>query len=334
MRIRGIWWIALIALGFSTLAAADVVVLANGDRITGEVKRVWDEELFIETEYADEFPISLDQIVSIETDEVMEIELRDHTKVEGRLALDESGTMVLVTEEQTLPFAPSGIEELEEIEDGFDWEARSDLSFKATEGNSETMDTRWQAALTVKKGDHRHGAHARLEQIEQEGTTTRDQTTLGYRYSWFFAERWFFAAGTGYERDPVRDLDLRVTPGAGIGHQFFDDAYRLFEFSLGVAGIREEIAGVREDSSAAQWDMRYRRKVLKGDLEFFHDQKVWHYVAGRENTVVETRTGIRWDLWRDIYMNAQVNWDWEAEPAAGAEKEDVTYALGVGVEFD
>ena len=73
---------AMIALTFlcSALSArADIVTLSNGDRITGEIKRVWDGELFIETEYADEFAIDLDAVAQIESDRDFEIEFREHS---------------------------------------------------------------------------------------------------------------------------------------------------------------------------------------------------------------------------------------------------------------
>src|SRR6056297_3720130 len=87
-------------------ASADVVWMTNGDRITGDIKRVWDNELFLETPYADEFPIALDAVARIESDDPFEIELRDHSEITGRFGVDESGAMVLITETETRPFSP------------------------------------------------------------------------------------------------------------------------------------------------------------------------------------------------------------------------------------
>ena len=39
--------------------AKDVLVLKNGDRITGEISRIWDNEVTIEPEYSDEFQVDL-----------------------------------------------------------------------------------------------------------------------------------------------------------------------------------------------------------------------------------------------------------------------------------
>jgi hypothetical protein len=129
-------------------------------------------------------------------------------------------------------------------------------------------------------------------------------------------------------------LKYRYLPGAGIGYQFFDDAYRNFEISLSASGVIEEIGGEQSESFAPRWSLRYRREILDGDFEFFHNHDLSTYLSGRDNNVVQTSTGIRWDVWGDLYLNAQFDWNWESDPAAGNENEDITYVLGVGVEFD
>ncbi|MGB5325775.1 MAG: phospholipase D-like domain-containing protein [Pseudomonadales bacterium] len=43
-------------------AFADVLFMKNGDRISGEIQRVWDDQLYIVSDYADEFAIALDAI--------------------------------------------------------------------------------------------------------------------------------------------------------------------------------------------------------------------------------------------------------------------------------
>lgn len=325
--------ILLAIFGSPGVADADVLYMQNGDRISGKIKRVWDGELFIESDYADEFAVSLGAVARIETGGEFDIELRDHSEVKGRFAADESGAMVLVTADATLAFSPGAIEEMSEPEKYFEWESRSDFSLSGSRGNSETSDFLWQAYGSVKFGDHRHQLDLKFDRKEQDGLVTKEQQHSNYNYSWFFAEHWFLGAGIGYERDPIRQLTARYTPGIGIGYQVFEDADRLLEISLATIGVREKIAGATNDSSTARWQLRYRRDVTS-DLEFFHDHRLSVYLTGRTNRIADTSTGIRWDVWRDIYLNAQLDWNWESDPALGNEQSDLTYALGIGLELD
>ena len=50
-----------------------MLVLKSGDRISGDVKRIWDAELTIEPEYSDEFQVDLDAIFHIESTRDFEI---------------------------------------------------------------------------------------------------------------------------------------------------------------------------------------------------------------------------------------------------------------------
>ena len=115
--------------------------------------------------------------------------------------------------------------------------------------------------------------------------------------------------------------------------QVFEDADRLLEITLAAIGVRENIGGVTNDSTTARWTMKYRRDVT-GDMEIFHDHSLSVYLTGRTNRIADTSTGIRWDVWGDIYLNAQLDWNWESDPALGNEQSDLTYALGIGIELD
>ena len=333
LRIAACAPLALAFLSVAADARADVVTMSNGDRITGEIKRVWDGELFIETEYADEFAIDLDKVAEIQSDREFELELQDNTELTGRFGFDELGGMEFVSGEQRIPIAPMGIGELDEPEEYFEWNLRSDLSFSASSGNSDTANFLWQGDTGIKLGDHRHQLELRFDRNDRDGVATKEQYAGTYTYSWFFSDPWFLLTGVGYERDPIRQLADRYTGGVGIGLQVFDDANRLLELTFGAVNVRERLAGITNDSTTARWQLKYRRDITS-DFEFFHDHGVLQYLTGRTNTVADTTTGFRWEVWGDVYMNAQLDWNWESDPAPGQEQEDLTYILGIGIELD
>ncbi|MEM9333374.1 MAG: DUF481 domain-containing protein [Pseudomonadota bacterium] len=325
--------LAVALLALSPAAVADMVFMKNGDRISGEVKRIWDGDLFIDPEYGDEFSVELVQVLRIESDREFEVELPDHSEITGRFSTNAQGDPVFLSESSSRPLTPQDIEELEEPEDFFDWSLRSDLSWSLSRGNTRTDNLLWQADGNIKLGDHRHELDLRYDRQEQESVLNKEQQNALYLYSWFFTDPWFFAAGVGYERDPIRGLTSRITPGLGLGYQVFEDANRLLEVSLAAVQVRESIGGESNESTAARWQLTFRRDVTS-DLEFFHDHLVLSNLDGRDNLVADTETGIRWEIWSDVFFNVQLNWNWESDPALGNEQEDLTYALGLGLELD
>jgi hypothetical protein len=50
--------------------------------------------------------------------------------------------------------------------------------------------------------------------------------------------------------------------------------------------------------------------------------------------IVETRTGIKFDMAWDLVLTAEVETDWENEPAEDAKKWDTRYLLKIGFEFE
>ena len=75
---------------------ADVLILKNGDRITGEIKRIWDSEITIEPEYSDEFKVELPAIDHIESEREFDIELEDGTSLVAQLdGADADGNQIV-----------------------------------------------------------------------------------------------------------------------------------------------------------------------------------------------------------------------------------------------
>jgi len=340
---KSIWMAATAALlagAFFHPAHADVITMENGDRITAEVKRIWDNELYIEPEYGDEFSVDLDAVASIDSERNFEIELYDDTEIFGQLSVDQEGQPILVIESEVRPLSPMSIEELDEPEEYFEWEVLSDVSVNVNNGNANNADFLLQADGSVKFGDRRHGLkfaferQTQLNDVTGEEETTKEQDSIEYAYSWFFRDPWFLNLNIGWETDPIRDLSRRTTPGIGIGYQLWDDASRDLEFVFGADAVFEVIGGEETESLAPRISSRFSYKFMGGDLTVFNNLDVWTYTSGRPNDVFNSSSGIRYDITDDIYVNIQYDLDRESNPAEGASKTDTTYVLGIGVKLD
>ena len=73
--------IGALSLCLAPVANAGVLVLKNGDRITGEITAICDDEITIEPTYSDEFDVDLDIVAYIESDREFDIELSDGREV-------------------------------------------------------------------------------------------------------------------------------------------------------------------------------------------------------------------------------------------------------------
>ncbi len=315
----------------------DYVIMKNGDRITGEVEKIWNGEVFIEPEYGDTYAIELDYVAYIHTENPYEVEFRRGRRTEmivGRLDLGEDGRPVVIAEDTGRTYPLSNIDNMLEIEEFFDWEVRSDISVNVATGNTNTNSARFYALGTVKLGEHNHKLELTRDSALADGETTKDQTNVYYEDLWTFSNDWFVRGSVTWTRDPIRDLDSRSQFYLGPGIHIWDDSKRTLNFSAGPNLLVESISGENDQSVSVQAVFRYEQRFLDDDLVLFQQTDVQRVVSGRENRILNTSTGLRWELPRDIYVNLQLDFDYESNPADGRQKEDVTYLVGVGIELD
>jgi putative salt-induced outer membrane protein YdiY len=295
----------------------------------------WDNEVTIEPDYADEFQVDLPMVERIESDRDFEIEMPDGSEIVAKMAgVDEDGNQILETETGSVPVPLGSLRELDEPEDYYDWEVLVDYSFSLNEGNTDSLNSRLGGEGMFKHGDHRHIANVTYIQEEQDNLTTKDQSMLTYSYNFLFRDPWFFAANGQYEKDPIRQLEHRLTASAGIGRDIWNEPRRFLNVQVG-AGFRDEEIGIeKETSTVAVWSLRFRQDFFGDDFEVYHNHSIIETVSGRENTIIKTTTGIRYEITDLLYTNVSLDWDHETEPAGTAEGTDTLFVVGAGLEFE
>jgi hypothetical protein len=118
---------ALLIAAVNGQALADVVVMQNGDRFTGEVNRIWGNDLSIEPEYADEFVVDLDKVAYVESDREFDLTLDDGREVTARLeGAGASGTQTVTYDGQTREVPIVTLDQIAEVDDALDWESHID----------------------------------------------------------------------------------------------------------------------------------------------------------------------------------------------------------------
>ena len=318
----------------SQLACADVLVLKNGDRITGDIKRIWDDEVSIEPEYSDEFDVDLAVVERIESERQLEIELKDGRELVGLLSgLDADGNQTISTESETVAVPLAEFYELVEPEEDFEWESNVDLSAALNEGNTESFNTRLRADSTVRFSDHRHIGEITFYREELIGVQTQEQDLFQYDYNWMFRDPWFFSTKLSYERNPIIELEKRVILSLGVGRDIWDSPRRRLSVQLGVGAQSEELGIESEHNEVLTWSLRYEQDFFKGDLELYHNHSITENLSGRDNTSFKSTTGLRYEITDLLYGNLSVDYDYESDPVEPAVSEDLALLVGLGMEF-
>lgn len=332
--VRGLVAIFL-AVGLGSPATADVLVLNNGDRITGDVKHIWDDKVTVEPEYADAFDVDLDAIAHIESDRELQVTLEDGYDGTGTLAgAADGGEQVLQTPEGPRTIQLADIFEIEEPEDYIDWNSHVDFSSSLNRGNTDSENTKLRADGMYKRGDHRHRGELIFYREKLSGVQTQSNDLYVYDYNWLFNDPWFFSAELSYETDPIIELDHRVTVSAGIGYDIWKTPRKELSVKLGAGYQDEEISQMANESAVAVWALRFRHEFFSGDMSVFHNHTISTNLSGRDNTIFKSSTGLNYEITDLLYSSIALAYDYETDPVETAEPEDVSLLLGLGFEFD
>ena len=335
MRARCCYLVCLIFVLAGT-AHADVVVLKNGDRLSGTVDSIVGGRVVLETEYAGPVPIKMDAVESIETETALDFDLGDNS-VAGTLSL-ENGTQTLTSEAQSQPIELSAIQtasqnKLTLTDLGTDWESRADLSAIVSNGNSSTESYNTLIETTRKNINSEHKITLLVSNETAEDQTTKDVVDLDYAYKRFLSEKWYASGNGEYFQDRLKDVDQRITLGAGMGYQFWDNSLGAFSTELGISAVREDLNGDTESNPAIRWGLAYNRFFLAKRLELFHKQSILFIPDSDRGEVLASSTGVRFALSDRIDSTARVDLNHETDPPEGSSSSDVTYTVGIGIKF-
>ena len=324
------------ALGQSGLALADTLIMNNGDRITGRLDSISGGKAVFETQYAGRVFVSVDQIDSMLTDDAYTVRLGDD-RLSGAF-IEDHGEQALATRTGSEQLTLSDIRSAAQSRSQFiplslDWSVRLDLSLSLADGNSST-----EASNVLLEADFHDELNAHLLTVllareEGEGLRTKDQLDVDYGYRRFISERWYGAANAEYFQDTLKDIDLRITLGAGMGIQVLDNSLENLATDLSLSAVQEDIGGASSTKPALRWGVDYQRFLFAKTVELFHRQSILQLLSDENGQVFSSSTGIRYVFSERIDTNFRIDLAYESDPPPGNEKTDTTYSLGVGLKF-
>ena len=329
-------WNFWVLLALTCTAQADVVELNNGDRITGTVDSIVGGRVLVETEYAGLIPVQLDAVVAIQTEAAFDVRTSGGS-VNGKLAMVD-GQQNLVTDSASQPIALSDIRSAGQSNLSLtrftgEWTSRADLSAVVSSGNTDTASYNTLVESEYKAGTAEHKVSLLVSKEEAEEDTTKDTVDLDYGYKRFISDKWYASGNAEYFRDKLKDIDQRITLGAGMGYQFWDNSFGAFSTDLGVSAVQEDLDGDSESNPAVRWGLDYKRFLMSKKLEVFHSQSLLFIPDSDRGEVFESSTGLRFALSDRIDSTVRVDVNHETDPPPSASKTDVTYSLGVGIKF-
>jgi hypothetical protein len=200
----------------------DVLVLSNGDHVTGEIKELTRGKVRFKTDPMGTVYIKWQDIVSITSDKIMEVELESGQKFFGSVQpSSEPGQDEIVTGKTLIGVRHLSVVRVTPIKDNF-WsrmDGSIDLGLSFLQQNSQ-LDYNLGAEVKYRAENSRSSIKissiVRLQNDTE--TTNRQSITLAHVQS--FAPKWFWAGVGAFDANAELSLDGRTSAGGGAGRWF------------------------------------------------------------------------------------------------------------------
>ena len=278
----------------------DVVMLLNGDRITGEIKSLQTGLLNFKTDNMGTIDIEWIKIDKIWTDNIFEVELVDGRTYYGSIEPgNDSGTLLVkgVTLETRLFM--EYIVKITRIKESF-WDI---LSGYIKLGVSYTKASQIGQLSFGFNGKYRTKVFYSELNANSVITTTKDKSTsrkqdIFLTYNRFLENRWYWAGIIGAEENTELGIKLRTSFGGGIGNNFIQTNVNWLSGLAGLTLNREWFI----DSTKAKYNIE---GLLNSNYQLF----IYDHPKVSLETSLNIFPGIT-DFGR-IRSNLDVNLDWE-----------------------
>lgn len=330
--------LALLALcGESALA--DVVTLANGDRLTGEVSRLRGGKLEFVTGYAGTVFIDPKQIASVETERDVTVILKDYTRRIGRLVPAPPGQIAVLQSGDMEPavIAPGRVSALLPGRvTASDWRVtgRLNAGLSDSSGNTEVRRMNLDSELVARKGRDRWFLGLRGSQATDRGNETEANATATLKYDRFLTEHLYGYGGSTLEHDRFKDLRLRATLGGGLGVQILESARTNLALEAGLDRVRTDFFSAADQLTyAARFGTRFDHWLIEGWTQLFHFNQVYVGLHEASQSFARTQTGLRFPVRSGLFLSLQYNVDWDGDPAPDRRSVDRTLLFSVGYKW-
>lgn len=326
------------ACSFAVSAFADVVILDNGDRITGTITGLAGGKLTINTGYAGDVKIDLGKIQSMQSEGSMTVELQNNRRLYGTIS--GSGARLNVKDDSGTEPTPVDATKITDIVPGHvtgeEWKFSGHLNagYSDSSGNTDVGRAHFDGELVAQKRKNRFTTGVAVNRASDTGVET-ESNALGYfKFDHFFTAKWYNYANTTLEHDKFKDIRLRTTYGVGTGYQAIASSRTNLALEAGVDYVTEDFYVAQDDQfPALRLALRFDHYLIPARLQVFQTTEGFISAGSVKQSFARTKTGFRFPLMANFVGTAEYDIDWDANPQAGRTSMDRILLFSLGYKW-
>jgi putative salt-induced outer membrane protein YdiY len=328
-------FVALALVVAGSMSQAGVLLLSNGDRISGELIIIADGDLRWQSDLAGEIVVPQTNVSGVEARDIFEVVLDERRQLT-------SCQLQLKGKQQLLSCAQGLVEvsswktvarvSARPLEKRDRWRSTGDVAvaLRDSAGNTEQRGIAIDVKASWRRADKRHTVVAEYRTQEDRDIKNEDSRRLNYQHDLFVSDKWFLRSTLGWERNLFQDLEQRGLLGGGVGYQFVDTELMRLALEGGLAYVTERYqADSDRDALALRGGTDFSAKINSFGLQFFHRNTVLQMLNDASDWRVQSETGFRLPIVSRLSAQAKLKFDYQNMPAGDSDALDRTWLFGV-----
>lgn len=317
----------------------DIVVLVNGNAVTGEIKSLEFGLLKYSTDSMGTVNIDWEDVTSLTSNQYIEVEVSSGSKFHGNLELAEVVQSIavgfgddtdLIKMNEVVRIVPIATNEriINRLEGSASFGFNTDKASGVTQG-------RVSASVSYRTVKHLMGLVIDSSITSQDEVDDTQRRVIALNYQRFRGNRWFTDWTVSEEKNDELGIDSRIVVGGGLGRYLVQTNKNQFSLTLGLVANRESFTSSEPSTTNAEGKIvvRYLHRSLVPESDVTFDTRIFPLLEDLSSFRAETNLSFRREIVNDLFFDLSVYYSYLSDPPEGAEKDDYGVVTSVGYKF-
>jgi len=317
-------------------ARTDVVVIANGDHITGEVKSLDRGRLRLKTDNAGDVYIEWDKILRLDANSQFDVETVSGHHVVGSLRGTGDGTLLVVSAPDTSSLGFQSVVRMTPLKSSFWGKLDGSLDVGSSFALANHL-SQLNVSMSSIYRERRYSLGNDLNStlVHQDSVPDTRRGTVGFSYARYFENRWQGQGDLRFERNDQLGLELRISADGGVGRYLVQSNSTLLDVGTGLSVNRErQTDGSMTDNLEGVLSTSFSTFVYdspKVNVDSY--LRLYPGLSDWGRLRLEASLNAKRELVKDLFLGLNAVESYDNQPPAGATSNDWNVYLSIGWTF-
>jgi len=316
----------------------DIIVLKNGDRVTGEIVELEYGQLRLETDDMGTIKIEWSAIASIDSQYTFDIEGIGGQRYSGLIATSADGQSLVVSDEGSEEAVPlKSVVRVTELETGFWQRVSGSMAVGFDYAKSTGIRTGNINISSQYQGEHiKATVDISAAETSSPDTETSQRENLSSTVQFQRERPSFYMLLNSLERNDELGIDARLTMGGAIARYFWQDEDSEVMLLSGVVGNQEWTDGEDDSQQSVEGVLGATWRIFRfGDPDVSLSSSALVYPSFTESGRYRGNLDLtlRREIISDFFFDLSFYESYDSDPPTGAETTDYGFVTSLGYKF-